>query len=564
LIGIALGSLNTVVGVKKGPNAEIVLTSTSKRQLPSMVTYAEKDRVFGEASKEISKSNYQKTISCPRRYLGIQPDWDFVAEELKHSLAIPTLDQTTQRIAFQIDFKGKQNLYYPENVMGTFLNKLKHQWLNQGHKTKDVCVSVPDYYTCNERVAMIDAVALGKLNLISLINESSAIGLNYGLFRRAQLDEKNMRIVAFVDMGHCDTKIIYGQFNRHHQKIVHVTHDRLCGARDLDYLLMEYLSNIFQKKHGSNPMNNPKCKLRMLDFITKGRKLLTVNQETNIHIECLMDDEDLDVHLTKTDLEKLILPLVNKFKDILIKSLAEAKIELSDIHSVEMVGDAIRTPILQDAIKDVYKMEISKTLAPDECLAKGVTLFAAMSSPFFVLKDYTFEHYNNFTILLEYPFVKDGKVQIRSHGIIKKGDVFPSRKSIKFTEKQVPSDAVIQVRLMYKQEEVPFMKNTVLTTYSLGMPVGLKEEKFEFVLQFNMDINGIPLIDKATVNEIWYEDAAVDDKKDDKKNDDKKNDDKKNDDKKKDDKKDNKDTKETKMEVDDEKNAKKTNKKRKT
>jgi heat shock protein len=86
---------------------------------------------------------------------------------------------------------------------------------------------------------------------------------------------------------------------------------------------------------------------------------------------------------------------------------------MTDLHSVEMVGDAVRTPIIQQIVKDTYGLEISKTLMPDECIARGTTLYAAMNSPFFSMKDFTFEQYNPYTITLEYPFLSKYILTVR-------------------------------------------------------------------------------------------------------------------------------------------------------
>jgi len=81
--------------------------------------------------------------------------------------------------------------------------------------------------------------------------------------------------------------------------------------------------------------------------------------------------------------------------------------QLSDLSSIEMAGDAVRTPIIQEVVKQAYGLDMSKTLLPDECLARGCTFYAAMNSPFFSLKDFTFEHYNPYSVLLEYPFLSN-------------------------------------------------------------------------------------------------------------------------------------------------------------
>lgn len=128
-----------------------------------------------------------------------------------------------------------------------------------------------------------------------------------------------------------------------------------------------------------------------------------------------------------------------------------------------MVGDAIRTPILQEIIKEVFGLDVSKTLAPDEAVARGATLFAAMNSPYFSLKDFTFEHCNPFTIQFEYPFIKEGNLELRNTKIIGRGENIPNRKSIKFNEKQLPKQNVIEMKLYYNKDEYPNIKDHLLS-----------------------------------------------------------------------------------------------------
>jgi heat shock protein 4 len=249
-------------------------------------------------------------------------------------------------------------------------------------------VSVPDYFTIHERKAMIDALSIADLSCSSLINESSAIALNYGLFRRAQFDDTKPRIVGFIDFGHADSCIFFGSFTKNNQKVISVTSERFCGAREFDYLIMEQMSALFKKKYGCDPITSPKCRIRMLEAIMKTRKILTANKEANLSIESLMEDEDLSYNLTRDEFEKIIEPVLNKFRNLLLNAIQNAVSEgsnsffniefaLTDLHSVEMVGDAVRTPIIQQIVKDTCGLEISKTLMPDECIARGTTLYVS-------------------------------------------------------------------------------------------------------------------------------------------------------------------------------------------
>lgn len=468
MIGISLGSQNTVVGVLKQGNVDIILSETSSRCVPTLSSFSDRQRYYGDAAFSTIKTNFARTISYPNRYLGLQADWPFVKEENKYAVAQPSVD-SNNKIGFELTYKGEKEFVYPEAAVGLFFNKLKNNWINAGYDTKEVVITVPDYYTAHERKALIEAIQIADLNCLSLLNESSALTLAYGLFRRNQFEDTKPRYVAFVDMGQSSTSITFSSFTKNLSKVISVTTERFCGAREFDYVLMEHFSAIFNKKYGCNPMLSAKTRLRMVDIIAKARKILTGNREAAVNVDSLMEDEDLHAVLSREEFEQLIAPVLEKFRKILISSIEkaaeEAKISLADLHSVEMVGDAIRTPILQTIVKDIFGLELSKTLFPDECLARGATLFAAMTSPFFVLKDFTLEHYNPYSINLEYPFLKDGAVQIRNHKIISKTENLPNRKSIKFSEKQIPKNDLLTLKFSYLKEEIPFLSNILLSKF---------------------------------------------------------------------------------------------------
>jgi molecular chaperone DnaK (HSP70) len=256
---------------------------------------------------------------------------------------------------------------------------------------------------------MIEAINIADLNCTALINESSAVALAYGWFKRTTFEADKARIVAFVDMGQSKTTISYVSFTKTTQKVISVTTERNCGAREFDLNLAQYFSDIFKKKYGLEPVKSTKLRLRMMDAISKTRKTLTVNKEATISIESLMNDEDLYVNLTREDFEKIVAPTIESFKNVAKLSLVnlekDAKMSIKDLHSIEMVGDAARTPCIQQVCGQTFGMELGKSLMPDECMARGSTLFAAMNSPLFSFKDFNIEHFNYYSVFIEYPFL---------------------------------------------------------------------------------------------------------------------------------------------------------------
>jgi len=179
---------------------------------------------------------------------------------------------------------------------------------------------------------------------LQLINESTAIALTYGFFRKNDLDPKRPRIVAFVDFGHSKLTITYCSFIPGKTKVIMSHSNRNLGARKIDYLLFETLAAEFAKKHGCDPRDSPRARLRMLDAIEKMRKLLTANKEAEINCESLMEDQDFRKLFQRTDLESLMDPFMRQFALCIKESLGKSGLSVDHIDYVELVGEATRIP----------------------------------------------------------------------------------------------------------------------------------------------------------------------------------------------------------------------------
>ena len=553
IIGINLGSKNTVIGTYKKGVFEIVVSETSARSLPTVVSYNDRERNFAELSMHTNRSNFKRTIIYPNRWLGLQKDWEFVKEESKHGYIKPTQDKTG-RLGFNIEYKGKKDVYTPESLMGLFFSKIKNVWFKENINTTNVVVSVPDYCCAHERKALVESIQIGGLNCTALLNESSAITFAYGFGKLKEFDEEKPRTVAFVDLGHSSCNIFFSQFTKKLVKVISVATERFCGGREFDYLIAQKLSDDFEKKYGSNPMEAPKCRIRLIDTITKVRKSLTVNKEITISVDSLMDGEDLVYNLTRDEFEKIIEPTVKKFENLckyaIEKFEKETKMKIGQIHSIEMVGDTVRTPIILDTIKKCFGKEVSKTLVPDECIARGCALYAMMNSPYYTIQNFGFNHYNPYSIEMEYPFMKDGKEITKKLNIVPAGIDVPASKTITFTNTQLPNKDIIPLKFYYSEnQKLDWLPNKLLNSYNIHLKKK-KEKDWKFTLKYDLDINCIPKLDKANIIESKIELVPVidttekkEEKKDEKKPEEKKDDKKpadKKDDKKPTDKKDDK------------------------
>lgn len=208
--------------------------------------------------------------------------------------------------------------------MAFYLKKLKKFYEEAGIMSNEMVLTVPSYFSNAERQSVLDAAEIANIKCLRLLNESTAIALNYGFFRKADLDDKNPRVVAFVDLGHSKCTITIASFLKGKMRIINHKSDRNIGARNFDYLLTDLLGEVFTKKVGADPRKNIRSRLRMLDAIEKQRKILSGITECTIHIESLLEDEDLHKNLKREEFEQLIQPLIDKFTQLLQDTIQES------------------------------------------------------------------------------------------------------------------------------------------------------------------------------------------------------------------------------------------------
>jgi len=174
---------------------------------------------------------------------------------------------------------------------------------------------VPSYYTEQERKALLDACKIADINVTRLFNETSAVALSYGIFRRKELSATPKHVV-FVDLGYSKLSAFCASFTNEKCSIVAESHARNIGCRNMDWDLLTYFSEKFNAQYGCNPMKNEKAKLRLLEAIGRLRKTLSANSDASISIECLMEDEDLYYNFTREELENLAAPMLSNMKNI--------------------------------------------------------------------------------------------------------------------------------------------------------------------------------------------------------------------------------------------------------
>lgn len=218
-IGIDFGSSRSVIAVAKKGGVDVIANEASLRETRNIVGYGPVQRFSGEAANAQAKSNFKNTISFFNRLLGLPANYPKLKEETKW-ISSKVGQNAEGRLTHDVTYKGQNTQLLPEQVTAAMLGDIR-KIISQNHlQNNEAVISVPSYYTEQERKALRDACRIAGINPIRLFNESSAICLSYGLFRKMELDATTPRHVAFVDFGHSSFSCFIGSFTKEKLAVV--------------------------------------------------------------------------------------------------------------------------------------------------------------------------------------------------------------------------------------------------------------------------------------------------------------------------------------------------------
>jgi molecular chaperone DnaK (HSP70) len=268
------------------------------------------------------------------------------------------------------------------------------------------------------------------------------------------INPNTIKYVIFIDVGHSKTTFILSEFRPAFFRVVNCISDPFLGGRDIDLIIFDHLNKIFMSKHHIDISKYKKSKIRLIEQITKARKVLTGNQETSISVDSLVDDYDFQYLLTRKDMLEIIKPCTSKFQ-AMFESFYKISVDNIDkaISFIEMAGDCMRMPILQQIVTEVSKKELSKSVMIDECVSKGCALYSASMND--MLKSLQMfngiYHWNPFTILYSIDHVN-------SITLINKSEPIPIRKTIELDLKNLDKD-ILSISFYYSKLETQTILN---------------------------------------------------------------------------------------------------------
>jgi len=486
IIGIDLGTTNSVVAVMEGKEAKVITNEEGSRITPSVVAFAKDgERLVGQVAKRQAITNPEKTVYSIKRFMGRRHDE--VGEESK---LVPYKVVRGPNGDARVDIDGKQ--FSAPEISAQVLLKLKRAAENYlGEKVTDAVITVPAYFNDAQRQATKDAGEIAGLNVRRIVNEPTAAALAYGL------DKKKDEKVVIYDFGGGTFDISVLEVGENVVEVLATNGDTHLGGDNIDQVVMDWLITEFRKDTGIDVSRDKMVLQRLKEAAEKAKIELSSALQTEINLPFLTADASgprhLNVTLSRAKFESMIQPLVERSLEPCRKCVKDSGLDFKDIHEVVLVGGTTRIPMVQEAVKRLFGKEPNRTVNPDEVVAVGAAVQAGVLSG--EVKDILLLDVTPLSLGVE----TLGGVMTK---LIERNTTIPTRKSETFS---TAADGQTQVEIHVLQGEREMAgDNRSLGRFNLtGIPpAGRGIPQVE--VTFDIDANGILNVsakDKATGKE---------------------------------------------------------------
>ncbi|XP_053167053.1 heat shock protein 105 kDa [Hemicordylus capensis] len=435
VVGFDLGSQNCYIAVARAGGIETVANEFSDRCTPSVVSFGSKNRAIGVSAKNQLITHADNTLFNFKRFHGRTFNDPFIQKEKEH-LSYCVVPMKNGSVGIKVMYMDEEHLFSVEQITAMLLTKLKETAENNLKKPVTDCViSVPSFFTDAERRSVLDAAQVVGLNCLRLLNDMTAVALNYGIYKQdLPAPEEKPRIVVFVDMGHSAFQVSACAFNKGKLKVLGTAFDPFLGGRNFDEKLVDYFSTEIKAKYKLDPKSKIRALLRLYQECEKLKKLMSSNStEIPLNIECFMNDTDVSGKMNRLQLEELCADLLQRIENPLRSLMEQIQLKVEDVHAVEIVGGATRIPAVKEKIGKFFSKDVSTTLNADEAVARGCALQCAILSPAFKVREFSITDAVPFPISLQWNTESDDAEGI--HEVFSRHHAAPFSKVLTFYRK---------------------------------------------------------------------------------------------------------------------------------
>jgi molecular chaperone DnaK len=473
IIGIDLGTTNSVVAVMEGGEAKVIPNAEGNRTTPSVVAFTKSgERLVGQVAKRQSVTNPKNTVFSIKRFMGRK--YDEVNEEMK---MVPYQVERAENGDVRVVVEGKK--FSPPEISAMILGKLKQAAEDYlGEKVEQAVITVPAYFNDAQRQATKDAGRIAGLTVERLVNEPTAAALAYGL------DKKKDQTIAVYDFGGGTFDISILEVGEGVVEVKSTNGDTHLGGDNVDQRIIEWLLDEFKKDQGINLGNDPMAIQRLKEAAEKAKIELSSVQETDINLPFITADasgpKHLNIRLTRPKLEQLVDDLIQRSIPPSRQALKDAGLEAKDIDEVVLVGGQTRMPAIQKLVKDFFGKEPHKGVNPDEVVAIGAAIQGGVLAG--DVKD---------VLLLD---VTPLSLGIETLGgvftkLIERNTTIPTRKSEIFSTAS-DNQTSVEVHVLQGEREMARDNRTLGKFHLVGIPSAPRGVP-QVEVAFDIDANGI-------------------------------------------------------------------------
>jgi heat shock protein 4 len=524
--GVDLGNLNSVIAVTRNGGIDVIINEVSKRETSAFVSLTDQERFIGEAGLDRAVRNAVNTVACVKRFIGMRAN-DPDLELEKRFLTAPTSSDDAGRLLFDLNYNGESLSLYPEQILAMFMQQLR-SYVNietaadkkVPADVRDCVVTVPCFFTAEQRRLVIQACEIAGINCMSLINESTAASIDYGIFRGSSLPEKeaDAQVVVIVDVGYGTVTVAVTAFWKGNLKVLARVVEKHLGTRDFDWALLQHFAKEIKNKYKVDALESKKQRLRLLQACEKVKTLLSGNQTAPLNIENLNDVDVAINGFSRADFEELTKPLQDRLRALYAKALVEANVASDKLHSVELIGGGCRIPFIKRVTEEAFGKAPSFTLNASESVARGAAITAAVFSPKYQVREFVVNEISQFPLKCGYflegalapsavPFLPQVNKVVNLLG---KGDTYP--KLLEVTIKRSDSFTLWSFYDDENPDVIAAVGGHFITgEWTIGAPS--KPTNGEVKVRVRLMANGIATVETASTQEV-YEVEETEDKKD--------------------------------------------------
>jgi len=473
IIGIDLGTTNSVVSVMEGGDPVVIPNEEGGRTTASVVGFTKDgERLVGQVARRQAVTNPENTVYSIKRFMGRR-----YGEVSGESKIVPYKVIKAANGDVRVEAQGKE--YPPPEISALILQKLKRAAENYLNETvADAVITVPAYFNDSQRQATKDAGKIAGLNVKRIINEPTAAALAYGL------DKKKDEMIAVYDFGGGTFDISILEVGDNVVEVKATNGNTHLGGDDLDQRVIEWIVGEFKKDQGIDLGSDLMALQRLKEAAEKAKIELSSTQETDINLPFITADasgpKHLNMKLTRSKFEQLVSDLLEKTLEPCRMALKDAGLSPKDVNEVVLVGGSTRIPKVSELVKAVFEKEPNKSVNPDEVVAVGAAIQGGVLAG--EVKDVLLLDVSPLSLGIE----TLGRVMTR---LIDRNTTIPTRKSEIFST-AADSQTSVEIHVLQGEREMAMDNRTLGRFHLVGIPAAPRGVP-QIEVTFDIDANGI-------------------------------------------------------------------------